>query len=481
MLSEDAFFKSLIKSLHSVDLYKFKELINQSVEEKVINLSEFKSYDKYKGIIEKSYYRALSDSLASMRFGDFSQLFNNSDKLRIFIDVKKIPLRFKIISDLHLDGIQKGLIGRIFEIIRFFNKYNLFERDFSKEELEIITDIKKDKMLIANLKDLFGKVSNSLIFYACKIMPYDLYLIYVERVNYFLINEEIPELRRSFNLNFLKQWTNRYSIYGLSVQNLGDSRIFIENCKRQSLLPKNKDVELLKIRFRNRVHLVSINNLLKNYEKILNNEDNYNFYSLSMVLLGGIGPQGHGFTYSTPRGEVVEICSDIKENEAIIIKYKQFLKQQFLSKMSKELYKKGVDEITIQRLQDYLSATINENEKISYFNKDKIVEQISKFLSKSLETLIYRDLELDNLIRKISNAIKIILRPIKMIDQFLCRMNLVEENMIKSEEIAKLTSLEGKSHFDVLRERFFFQNEINWFFKDYTNEINALEKKFLTI
>ena len=68
-----------------------------------------------------------------------------------------------------------------------------------------------------------------------------------------------------------------------------------------------------------------------------------------------------------------------------------------------------------------------------------------------------------------------------MIDQFICRMNLVDENILKSEEIAKFTSLEGRSHYDVLRERFFFQNEIKWFFQDYSNEINALEKKFLSI
>ena len=57
-------------------------------------------------------------------------------------------------------------------------------------------------------------------------------------------------------------------------------------------------------------------------------------------------------------------------------------------------------------------------------------------------------------------------------------MNLVDEGKIKSEDIAKLTSLRGKSHYDVLQERFFFQNEINWFFKDYADEIKALEKKF---
>ena len=478
-------FQLLIKSMKSGDLSKFKELISECTEKKALNLSESINYEKYKYRIEKSYYLALSKFLVSLRFEDFSQLFKYSDKLGIFIDVKKIPSRFQIICDLHLDGIQRGLIGRIFDIIRFFNKYNLFERNFTKADLEILKEIKKDKMLLANLKDLFGKLSNSLIFYACKVIPYDLYLMYVERINYLLNTAERPELRVTFNLNFLKQWTDRYSIYGLSVENLGDSISFIKYCKKQYELNKNratiKNVQLLKIKYRNRIHLVSINNLLKNYDKILENKENYNFFSLSMVLLGGLGPQGHGFAYSTPRGELIEICSDIKENEAIIIKYKQFLKERFLSKMNKELYKKGIDEITIQKLKKYLSDVINDKQKISFFNKDEIVNHIYNFLSKSQESSYRNDSELLDLIKEISDAIKIILRPIQMIDQFICRMNLVDENILKSEEIAKFTSLEGKSHYDVLRERFFFQNEIYWFFKDYSNEINALEKKFLSI
>ncbi|MFX1573516.1 MAG: hypothetical protein ACFFB0_12265 [Promethearchaeota archaeon] len=449
-------------------------------------MSESLNYKKFRDQIEKSYYFALSKFLALFRFDDFSELFNYSDKLGIFIDVKKIPNRFQIICDLHLDGIQRGLIGRIFDIIRFFNQYNLFERDFTEAELEELEEIKKDKLLIENLKDLFGKLSNSLIFYACKIMPYDLYKIYVERINYYSLNSlERTELGDTSNLNFLKRWTDRYSIYGLSVENLGDSISFAKYCKKQHELNKNRatfnNVQLLKIKYRNRIHLVSINNLLKNYDKIIENKANYNFYSLSMVLLGGLGPQGHGFTYSTPRGELIEICSDIKENEAIIIKYKQFLKERFLSKMNKELYKKGIDEITVRKLEEYLSDVINDKQKISFFNKDEIVNHIYEFLSISNDRIYKNDSELFNLITEISDVIKIILRPIHMIDQFICRMNLVDEDVLKSEEIAKLTSLEGKSHFDVLRERFFFQNEVYWFFKDYSNEINALEKKFLSL
>jgi len=478
-------FQLLIKSLKSGNLSKFKGILDLCTKNNTHNLSESINYEKFRDSIEKYYYLALSKFLASLRFEDFSELFNYSDKLGIFIDVKKIPSRFQIICDLHLDGIQRGVIGRIFDIIRFFNKYNLFERDFTYAELEIVKELKKDKMLLANLNDLFGKVSNSLIFYACKIIPYDLYLMYVERINYFLKTAERPEFRGTFNLSYLKRWTDRYSIYGLSVANLGDSKRFIKYCKRQYELNKNretiKNVQLLKIKYQKRIHLVSINNILENNNKILENENNYNFYSLSMVLLGGIGPQGHGFTYSTPRGELIEICSDIKENEAIIIKYKKFLKERFLLKMDKELYKKGIDENTIQELKEYLSDVINDKKKISFFNKDEIVNHIYKFLNKSKESSSRNDSELIDLIREISDAIKIILRPIEMIDQFICRMNLVDENILKSEEIAKLTSLEGKSHYDVLRERLFFQNEVYWFFKDYANEINALQKKFLSI
>ncbi|MFX1311561.1 MAG: hypothetical protein ACFFHD_02975, partial [Promethearchaeota archaeon] len=446
-------FELLIKSIKLGNLSKFKEIYNLYMKNKDYNFFKSTNYEKYKDRIEKSYYLALSKFLSSLKFDNFSELFNYSDKLGIFIDVKKIPSRFQIICDLHLDGIQIGRIGRIIDIIRFFNKYNLFEKDFTQEELEIVKEIKKDKMLLENLNDLFGKVSNSLIFYACKIIPYDLYLMYVERVNYLIDTTRRPGLRGTFNLNNLRRWTDRYSMYGLSVANLGDSKSFIKYCKKQYELKKNmqtiKNVHLLKVRYHNRMHLVSINNLLKNYDKIINNKENYRFYSLSMVLLGGLGPQGHGFTYSTPRGELIEVCSDIRENEAIIIKYKQFLKERFLSKMDKELLKKGIDESIIKKLKNYLSDVINNKKRISFFDKDEIINHIYNFLSKSKENSFRVDSELLDLIKEISDAIKIILRPIEMIDQFICRMNLVDENILKSEEIAKLTSLQGKSHYDI--------------------------------
>ncbi len=397
--------------------------------------------------------------------------------------VKKIPFRFETISDLHLIGIQAGQVGAIFDVIRFYNEYNLFDRDFTNEELKLLEELKKDKILLANLKELFGKVTNSLIFYSCKIIPYDLYILYKNYFNTSLISEDNSYPRTSPNISILLRYFDRYSVYGLSVENLGKAKGFIGSFERNHLKAKNEsnkqDLDLLKFKFKRKTHLVSINNILKNKDKILGNgnEEKFDYFSLSMVLLGGLGPQGHGFTYSTPRGEIVEICSDIKENEAIIIKYKQFLKRQFLKRLNKKLIHKNINSEIIQKIIDYLLEIINEKEIINYYKKDLILDQINSFLAKNLETFYNNDKELHNLMNKISNAMKIILRPIKMEDQFKTRMYLVDEDKVKSEDIAKLTSLKDKSHYDVLRERSFFQNEIKWFFNDYSEEFFKFEDK----
>lgn len=474
-------FLEIVESLVSADSFNISEFIERYKKENPSQLSSLSEYSKFKQEIEKNYYNALSNFLASKDFENFRRLFSISDKLEIFIDIKKIPRRFKVISDLHLSGMHSGQIGNIFEIIRFFNKYNLFEREFTEHELEIVESIKKtDKALIANLKDLFGKLSDSLIWYACKIMPYDLYLNYLNNTSRFLNDQYF--LRTEYNINFLKIFFDRYSIYGLSVQNLGNITDFINRFEEHYLSIKhnepNKELKFIKFRFGRKTHLVSINNIFKNYDKILDYKNHYNYYSLSMVLLGGLGPQGHGFTYSTPRGEIVEICSDRRENRAIIIKYKEFLKKQFLVKLEKAMSEKNIEPNIIRKTIDYLFEALNPKETINYYKMALILKQVNKFFIQNQEAHFNNEIDFQNIMKKISNAVKIILRPIQMVDQFKCRMDLVNEDKIQSEDIAKLTSLRGKSHYDVLRERFFFQNEINWFFIDYIDGLSKPEKPF---
>jgi hypothetical protein len=194
-----------------------------------------------------------------------------------------------------------------------------------------------------------------------------------------------------------------------------------------------------------------------------------------MVLLGGLGPQGLGFTYSTPKGEVIEICSDQRENKAIIIKYKQYLRRKFLIKLDKELTNFGVRTEIKRRVNNYLLEVLNARNLIRYNNKDSILKKIKRFLNDEFQN--WDKSELIEIINKISNAIIIILREIKLKDQFKTRMDLVANGDIDSEDIAKLTSLKGKSHYDVLRERIFFQYLVDWFYDIYNCEKLKIENK----
>jgi hypothetical protein len=527
MLSEQ--FQVLLNTIQNGDLSRFKNLIAYFEKMEFMDLSESSDFDKISDNKEKCYYLALSHFLSFMKFTEFEQLINYSDELGIFLEVMKIPFRFKIIAYLHLDGIQKGLTGRIFEIIKFFNKYNLFEKRFSQEELEFIQSVKRnDKALIGDLKNLFGKVSNSLVFYSCKIMPYDLYLMYVERAKSYLTNERRTEFRGRFNINFLKQWTDWYSMYGLNVRNLGSIEQFIEMFEKNytafgNKIDKEEHANFIEFNtiYRSyydpvedheyrevKKHFLSPENILKNKENILK-KDEYKFYSLSMVLLGGLGPEGLGLTYSTPRGEVVEICSDQKETEAIIIKFKQYLKIRFLDKLEKEMTSLGIEDSIRKQIIDFLSEILNPKDLIGYYNKNAILKKIQNFLYQIEEFQSELKSELEEIFNKISIAVSIILRRIKLKDQFITRMDLVAKGKIKSEDIARLTkkiyyygdnniicfacgeqleknsefcfkcnSPVGKTHYDVLQERFFFQNEIKWFFNDYSEEIEKLNEKF---
>ena len=196
-----------------------------------------------------------------------------------------------------------------------------------------------------------------------------------------------------------------------------------------------------------------------------------------MVLLGGIGPQGHGFTYSTPKGEIIEICSDQRESEAIIVKYKQFLKNQFLMRLEKEMENLGIEAETIEKIINYLRDILSSKELINYYKKEPILKKLKSFFTEKQRNKEDFLTAFNILIDKISNAMDIILRPIDMIDQFKCRMDLIADEKIKSEDIAKLTSLKDKSHYDVLRERFFFQHLTEAFKKKYYEKKSEIEKK----
>jgi len=377
-------------------------------------------------------------------------------------------------------GYQTSALGEFIEILRFFNDQNLLERNLNKEDQVLLRKVKNDKIFLANLMDLFGKVTNSFIFYIISDIPKHLY-------DFFIANPNQTFQDSDMLINYIKNvFFNQYTIYGLSVRNIGRVTTFLNKVRQElegiAVNDLNKNLEFIELdikyvysdfymsdadpqqRIITKKHLIYPKNVLKSINENLNEKKNqeYKFFSLSMVLLGGIGPQGHGFTYSTPKGEVIEICSDIKENEAIIIKYKFFLKEQFINRLDKSLI--DIDSQIRVQIISFLKNLITPNEFVGYKKMDYILSQIKAFLL-SIKELDNKDLEV--LFNRISDAISIILRPIRMIDQFKARMELVSKDKLKSEDIAKLTSLRNKSHYDVLRERVFFQYITDRFYEIY--------------
>lgn len=492
MTGDKSQFQLLIKALNLGDISKFITIVDQVTKYGEDTLLNLKNYDEFRAGLEEAYYEAISKQLRFMK-NNFNkgknaaiQLFNCSDKIGIFFDVSKIDIE-GIISELHIDGLNKGLRSRIVELVMFFNKYNLFERMFTPDELKAIQQIKKDDTLLAvNLKDVFGTVSDSLIYYVCKVMPYD----YVKWIRDRLENPH-PD-RFVMRPSSLRNWTDGYSIYNLFVRNLGDVEDFIKKVEdKHKIAGLNEDTLILEFNPRyiyspneNRIlrifrekHLVYPKNIIKNKEKILD-KNNYNFYSLSMVIFGGLGPEGLGFTYSTPKGEVIEVCSDQKETEAIVIKFKQYLMRRFLEKLEKEMASLGINLSIRKKVIDFLSDIINPKDLVSYYNKESILRKIRNFLNKIEDFRHLDESKIEMIMDKISFAISIILKRIMLKDQFITRMDLVAKGKLKSEDVAKLTSLKGKSHYDVLRERIFLQNKPKWFFKNYPKEIKELERKY---
>lgn len=426
---------------------------------------------------EEDFYKQLSDYLRGKDYKNFMELIERSPKLDIHLDPSMIPHRFDYISASILENLKKvgefyqtSALGVIIEILRFANQFNLLDKDLSLEEQRIVDDITKDSIFISNLNDLFGEITKPFISFVRIELP-KILLYYL--TNFPPTFFENAEMLIQYVKNFF--WA-QYTIYGLSIKKIGTFKSFYkkfnESCNHLNedfiefevhykYLSNYYDIKEVTIVKR---HLISPKNMSNIADKILS-ENNYAFYSLSMVLLGGIGPQGHGFTYVTPRKEVVEICSDIKENDAIIIKYKLFLKDQFLTRLIKELSPLKTD--LRDNIIDYLNKTLNQKELIGYNKYPKVIKIISNYLKNFSKELEKEDLNIDALIKFISDTLLIILRPIDMIDQFKCRIDLINEGKLGSDEIAKLTSLRGKSHYDVLRERLFFQYINDWFYELY--------------
>ncbi|KKN46929.1 hypothetical protein LCGC14_0667950 [marine sediment metagenome] len=200
--------------------------------------------------IEKYYYEGLARYLREGQFESFKELFNASIDFDIFLDTKKIPDRFKSISKLLLscterisNGYETSALGDQINILRFCNEYNLLEKDLNGREKGSVEKLSKNRFFISNLVDLFGKVSESFITYLRLVFPRDLYDYFVSRPNSYFTNRD--KLMYYIKNNFF----DHYTIYGLSVRNLGSIKKFIKSFKDYYQFSKNRaENKLNKIR-----------------------------------------------------------------------------------------------------------------------------------------------------------------------------------------------------------------------------------------
>ncbi len=421
-------------------------VLNQNFESILENIQTGKS-SKEK---EDLYYNNISRFLNEGNLELVKQLFNGSVQLDIHVIPSKIPNLVEILSNLLINCIHDLNFGQIFLILRFCNEHDLLAKNLNLKESRLIRSCYEDEILMKNLMDLFGNITPYFLRYIRIEMPKNLYKYYKESP-YFVSEDED-------GIGVIKNFLDRYVMYGLSVQNLGGVRNFFRRVQDRY---SNSNSRFEKFIFHNKTHLICPEVLLEMKEKILSKK--YNFFNLSMIISHGIGPQGLGFTYSTPKGEIIEICSDRKENAAIIIKFKQFLNTKFIKELKSELAKYSVNENIIQKISKHLTNILTDDKLVSYFIKDELFSEIKKFFTLSG---IQSD-DFSAIWNKVDSSLSNVLRPIEIVDQFKTRMNLVAKKKLRLQDVPKLTSLREKSHYDILRERLFFQYITEWFYETY--------------
>jgi len=439
-------------------------VLNQKFELILENIKTRKSRQEK----ENLYYRNISRYLNNGDLEHVEQLFDWSIKLDIHLTPSKIQNLVEILSNLLINCIHNLNLGNIFLILRFFNEYNLFVKSLNPDESWIIQNCYDDKILMKNLTDLFGEITPCFLRYLRIEMPKNLYKFYKESPYFTDENRD--------RVDYILYFLDRYVIYGLSIQKLGNVRDFLEEIEerfsnsssRFEKFPFSHLVTTLqqsgagsefspKDTYLQRTHLICPKVLLEMKDKIISK--NYNFFNLSMITAYGIGPQGLGFTYSTPKGEIIEICSDREENEAIIIKFKQFLSTKFIKELKSELDKYSVDESIIRKISKHLTNILTDDKLVGYFIKDELFSEIKKIFTLSG---IQSD-DFSAIWNKVDSSLSNVLRPIEIVDQFKTRMDLVAKKKLRLQDVAKLTSLREKSHYDILRERLFFQYITEWF------------------
>ncbi|MBD3228511.1 MAG: hypothetical protein GF329_10015 [Candidatus Lokiarchaeota archaeon] len=382
------------------------------------------------------------------------------------------------ISRLLMLNIQIYNINLIFGILRDINEFGLLDEiEFDCKTNEIIASKSQYNLIVDCLTDLFGKPNENFLSYIVKELP-NFVINYLRNDSRYFFGESI---RVEDNVSLIKDLLDGYTMYGLNIRKIADYEDFLQlydNRKKSSrikgyhILEISKNTEIagnypfdfLNFTTFSEVHLINDDILARIRKERDSKTYKYEFPIISMIVRGGLGPQGKGFSYLTPYNEICEICSDIKENKAYVLEYKKFLKRQFISELYNlietwNISKQDKEEI-IEFLDMNIQLNIIDSSQINYiYNKvDKFFSEFSKKDSSILINEKFR--------KKLKDGVRKILLPIELQDQFMLRMDLIKEGNIDETEVAKLVSLGNVSHYDMLAQRFFFQNLVKFMIRE---------------
>ncbi|MHA1251889.1 MAG: hypothetical protein ACTSRP_18015 [Candidatus Helarchaeota archaeon] len=310
----------------------------------------------------------------------------------LFANVRNLEYK---LSELIMASIQLNNIDYIFEILREINKFGVLNKiTFNYKVKDLIKSEIQYKLFIKCVHELFGEPTEPFLIFIIKILPrYIIDEFNSNPILYFGGSIGIED-----NIAILKDFLNGYTMYGLNIRKISDYRTFMENYDNKKQVSKIKGYYTLEITknrelvsysfdfFNNlsslsEVHLINEDVLTKIRTKRDSNIYDFEFPIISMVIKGGLGPQGKGFAYLTPYNEICEICSDVKENKAYILEYKKYLKRKFLAELDEIIEKWEISDEKKSEIIEFLDANIQLN-FIDSSSIEYVYEKIDRYFNK---------------------------------------------------------------------------------------------------
>lgn len=453
--------KNIVRAVSTCDLDKFQHSFNFGVNNGLIHDEEFLTSPHFNAACSRGLYFALKNSY----FDKFEDLVDLIHFYGISTSISSISNRYRLMGEIFINSIKMQRLDRTFSILRFGLKHKLYKHPASKERLKQIKSLKRNRFLVCCLKNLMeiqnGANLNEMLNFIYYYLPPKMFDYFTSIFEFITDEDEM--------VGYVTDFIDNFTLYGLSLKKIGSTSHFMKNIKKilSTKILYQDEVEIL---YAKRTILLSRSNLSDLKIRIRSKQRKYEFLMLGMVMKGGLGPQGFGFVYLTPRGEIVEICSDAVANSAYIVHFKQFLKVDFINELEAKIRTLSLTIFQRERLLEILDGKLGYSQLIGYKKEQFILRQVKDFLDDEFDFKRITSNEISQLFSSLENKIHAILSPVSLIDQYRCRLDLVSQGKVCPGDIAKLTSLGDKSHFDLLQERYFYQSILQVYRKEFQNE-----------